>query len=55
MQVDDVGLLEGAQSGDVCTRVGYRDGKEVFAAEEVVCPNDEALPKETKLHVKRLW
>ena len=54
MEMDDVGLLECFCVGDVHAGVGDGNGEEVFAAEAVGCPNDEALPKEAKLHVKRL-
>ena len=46
MQVDDIGLLELGQGGDVRPRVGDVHGKQVFPAEAVGHPDDHTLPHE---------
>lgn len=46
VQMDDVGLPEFGQRGDVRARIGYVDGKEIGFLEAVGPPDDDAFPNE---------
>ena len=50
VQVDDVGLAEFGQGGDVRPRVGNVYGKEVVLLEAVGFPDDDAFPYELPHH-----
>lgn len=51
MQMDDVCLLKLRQGGDVRTRVGYIDGKEIVFFEAVGFPDDDTFPYEFPYHL----